>query len=147
MKAKSLNRSLVTIGKLSKLSGISRFTLRYYTEQGLLLVEERTGANYRLFDREIALKQIDFIKKAQRINFSLDEIKSLLSVEGANSPCNKVRSLLNQKIAEIDQRIDEFERMKSFLSGVQTKWLRTKDCDFAEADSYSICRLVEDLES
>lgn len=147
MRTKLSNSLLITTGQLSELSGVSKFTLRYYAEHGLLQIEERTEANYKLFNREMALKQIDFIKKAQRINFSLDEIKSLLSVKGVNSPCDKVRLLLNQKLTEIEERLQEFQKMKNFLSGVQMKWSHTENCTFSNSDNYSICRLVEDLET
>lgn len=147
MKTKTSSNSLITIGQLSELSGISKFTLRYYVEQELLQVETRTDSNYKLFNSESALKQIEFIKKAQRINFSLDEIKSLLDVRGKNHPCDKVRLLLAKKINDIEERLQEFTKMKSFLSEVQGKWSNMKNCSFSDESNYSICKLIENVDS
>ncbi len=141
------DNNLVTIGKLSELSGISKHTLRYYEEQGLIEAIERTSSNYRLFDELKTLKQIEFIKKAQTVNFSLQEIKGLLQIEKPNHPCENVRNLLEDKIAEITKHIDELENIKSFLVVVKDKWSITPDCSNKNQSEYSICKLIESVES
>ncbi len=67
----------LTIGRLAKEAGVSRSTLRYYEEQGLLKPVARTAAGYRLYAPESA-QTLLFIRRAQRLGFSLRDIQLLL---------------------------------------------------------------------
>lgn len=79
------------IGEVAKLSGIGIEALRFYERSGLLGRPRRTGSGYRLYDREV-LDHLDFIKRAQVLGFSLDEIKQIIAEKQAgDSPCEAVR--------------------------------------------------------
>ena len=67
----------LTIGQLAKRVGVRTSTLRYYEEEGLLSPTRRSEAGYRLYD-ERAEETLHFIQRAQRLGFSLDDIRSLL---------------------------------------------------------------------
>ncbi len=137
---------LITIGELSNLTNISRFTLRFYDKEGLISPESRTISNYRLFSKLKTLKILEFIRKAQLVNFSLSEIKDLLEVQTPVHPCQKVRSILDNKITEINAKIQEFESMKEFLIFIKGKWANMPNCSPTDDNQdYSICKLIENI--
>ena len=142
----STKEELITIGELSNLTEISRFTLRFYEKENLISTESRTVSNYRLFNKLKTVKTLEFIKKAQSVNFSLSEIKNLLQVQTPIHPCEKVRGLLDNKIIEINNKIKEFENIKEFLILIKRKWASMPNCPEEENQSdYSICKLIENI--
>ncbi len=104
------------IGELSKHTGFQVETLRYYEKEGLLTPISRTASGYRLYDKA-SLKQLRFIKQAKSVGFSLNEIAELLTlrVEKDQHSCGDVKSIAEQKIAEIDNKINELTRMRAAL--------------------------------
>ena len=97
------------IGEVAKRAGVSIDTLRYYEKVKLLPRPSRTSGGYRLFATE-HIERVRFIKQAQELGFSLEEIKGLLATGGAEE-CRKVRDLLQRKLTELDDRL---KAMKSF---------------------------------
>lgn len=69
--------SLLTIGRLAERAGITRSALRYYEEQALIAPTGRTRAGYRLYDADV-IERLLFIQRAQRLGFSLADIKAML---------------------------------------------------------------------
>src|SRR5260370_33590320 len=69
----------LTIGRLARQGGVNLETIRYYERQGLLPKPPRTAAGYRMFPRETG-RRLRFIKRAQELGFSLNEIRELLSL-------------------------------------------------------------------
>ena len=104
------------IGELSKNTGFQVETLRYYENQGLLTPVSRTASGYRVYDNE-SLKQLKFIRKAKSVGFSLNEISELLKlrVERDKHSCGDVKSIAEQKITEIDQKMRELGEMRNAL--------------------------------
>ncbi len=97
------------IGEIAKRAGVSIDTLRYYERLKLLPRPRRSAGGFRLFAPE-HVERVQFIKQAQELGFSLDEIKRLLATGGADE-CRKVRGLLQQKLSDLDDRL---QAMKSF---------------------------------
>jgi MerR family Zn(II)-responsive transcriptional regulator of zntA len=104
------------IGELAEHSGLSRDTLRFYEREGLLSPAERSPAGYRLYSPE-ALRRLRFIKEAQALGLSLDEIRKLLEImrEG-HPPCLEVRQALKEKLNLVEERIKELERLRESLA-------------------------------
>ena len=98
------------IGELAVRCGISIDAVRYYERLRLLPRAARTVGRFRVFAPE-AVERIRFIKQAQEIGLSLDEIKQLLTDGGGADKCRRVSELLRAKLEEIDQRI---KTMRSF---------------------------------
>ena len=69
------------IGELARQAGVKADTVRFYEKQGLLSKPTRTAAGYRVYD-EAALKQLRFIKQAQSLGFSLQEVHRILNLRG-----------------------------------------------------------------
>lgn len=91
------------IGEVAKRSGVSIDTLRYYEKLKLLPRSRRSSGGFRLFAPE-HIERVQFIKQAQDLGFSLEEIKGLLATGGADE-CKEVRDLLQRKLSELDDRL------------------------------------------
>src|SRR5260370_36661217 len=72
----------LTIGHLAQLGGVNLETIRYYERRGLIPKPGRTAAGYRQFPPDAA-RRLRFIKRAQELGFSLDEVRELLSLGAA----------------------------------------------------------------
>ena len=82
------------IGEVSKRSGIGIEALRFYEKSGLLDRPGRTYSGYRLYDESV-LERLAFVKKAQVLGFSLEEIKELINHKRkGESPCEEVREVV-----------------------------------------------------
>ena len=126
------------IGEVSKQTGIAVGALRYYEELGLL-TSERGQNGYRYYS-DSAVRQVQFIKKAQTLGFSLEDIGQVLNVhQQGNVPCDLVQSLLQEKIEQLNVQIQEMQAFKNNLEKYRDSWasanLRPQPGD--------ICPLIE----
>ncbi|MBI3563011.1 MAG: heavy metal-responsive transcriptional regulator [Gammaproteobacteria bacterium] len=106
---------LYSIGEVARRMELSADTLRYYEKIGLLPKVSRTGAGIRRYDEE-DLSRLNFIKRAQRMNFSLQEIKNLLIMR--NNPQRAktgIRKMTAEKLADIDNHLQELGRLRNEL--------------------------------
>jgi MerR family redox-sensitive transcriptional activator SoxR len=108
--------ALLTIGEVSRRSGVAASALRFYEDRGLIS-SERAGSGHRRFPRPV-LRRIAFIVFAQRIGLTLDEIgEELAKLPPDRAPTRRDWSRLSRGWASrIDQRIDELERLKLGLT-------------------------------
>ncbi len=132
MIAQTFTSPLLKIGEVATLSGLPIKTLRYYDEIGLLLpTVERSQTGYRLFDRQV-LNRLAFIKRAQALGLSLQEIREILGVhDQGHLPCGEVRHHLVAKIDSINQQIAELEMLRSELQGILSGWQEFEGSDRA----------------
>ena len=103
----------IQIGVLASRAGVSVDTVRFYERRRLLPRATRTGGGFRIFTSE-AVERIRFIKQAQELGFSLEEIKGLLATGGADE-CQKVRDLLRLKLVELDDRLKGLKAFRRVL--------------------------------
>ncbi len=97
-----MTSALLTIGQLAKRVGLRTSALRYYEEQGLLAPAGRSAAGYRLFHPQ-AEQALRFIQQAQRLGFSLGDIKALLQ-----GPCTaEVVALAENRFLELERQLTE----------------------------------------
>lgn len=102
------------IGEVAKRAGVSIDTLRYYEKMKLLPKATRSSGGFRLFAPE-HIERVRFIKQAQELGFSLDEIRGLLSTGGAEE-CRRVRDLLTRKLSELDERLKAMRDFRRLLT-------------------------------
>ena len=102
------------IGELAKRAGVSIDTLRYYEKVSLLPRATRSPGGFRLFQPEL-IERVRFIKHAQDLGFSLEEIKGLLATGGAEE-CRRVRDLLERRLSELDERLKSMRNFRSVLA-------------------------------
>jgi len=111
---------LLTIGKLAKRGGVSIQTIRYYERRGLIPRPRRASSGYRLYDAG-AVKRLGFVRKAQLLGFSLQEIDELLSLRiRRGATCSDIRQKARQKIATVEDKISELIRIRNALAGLAT---------------------------
>lgn len=105
----------LTIGKLSKQADVSIDSIRFYERRGLLAEPARTESNYRVYPLEAA-NRLKFIKKAQKLGFSLGEIQELLNLSHDPSASKAdVKRKTTEKIEDIKSRIQDLNRMLKAL--------------------------------
>ena len=91
-------------------------TLRYYERRGLLPEPERSAAGYRAYGSE-AVRIVRFIKRAQDLGFSLDDVETLLHLaEGGPDSCDGARALASDKIDDLERRIADLQAMRAALA-------------------------------
>lgn len=108
---------LIQIGLLAKTSGVSIQAIRYYERCGLMKPKNIKESGYRLYD-QTALKTINFIKQAQKLGFSLEDIDSLIKLRSpSKANCEKVKERAKLKLADVREKISKLKMMeKSLLS-------------------------------
>lgn len=107
---------LLTRGKLASGGGVNIATIRYYEKRGLLPDAPRTRAGYRLYAND-ALRRLHFIKQAQLLGFSLDEIGELLALRmQPGTTCADIRQRARRKLATVDGKIQDLQRIKQALT-------------------------------
>jgi DNA-binding transcriptional MerR regulator len=105
-----------TISKIAGEAGVSPDTLRYYERLGLLWPATRGANGYRHFDPGV-VSRVLFIKGAQRSGLRLAEIKELLEIGDRGAcPCGHTRTLLEQRLREVDADIDRLRVLRGELA-------------------------------
>jgi len=99
---------------VARRSGVSIDTLRYYERLRLLPRSRRSAGGFRLFTAE-HIARVRFIKQAQELGLSLEEIRDLLATGGAEE-CRKVRDLLQRKLIELDERLKAMKGFRRILA-------------------------------
>ena len=91
-------------------------TLRYYERRGLLPEPERTRSGYRVYSPD-AVRVVRFVKRAQQLGFTLDDIESLLHLaDGGPVSCDEAKTMARTRIADLQRRIDELAGMRDALT-------------------------------
>jgi len=125
------------IGEIARRAGVGVETLRFYERSGLLNRPARTEGGYRLYDAE-ALKTLEFIKRAQSLGFTLEEIKRIIAESRAGQrPCAEVRETVRRRLAELDEQMAQIRRYRNALAATLKQW---DEKGFADGD---FCGLIE----
>ena len=105
----------LTISKLARLAGVGVETIRFYQRKELLREPKAIGA-FRIYSPEDA-QRIIFIKRAQDLGFTLNEVKDLLELNTKSRvTCSTVKTKTEAKIKEIEEKIADLYRMKKSLA-------------------------------
>ena len=107
---------IVNIGKAAKLSNLTVKTVRYYADIGLVRPLKNNSTGYRDFSDD-DLVQLQFVAKARKFNFSIQECEELLSLYfDKNRSSKEVKVLTLEKISEIDAKLIELNELRHQLS-------------------------------
>ena len=128
----------LTIGQLAKQTDIGLETIRFYEREGLIESPPRRPSGYRAYPPE-TVRRVRFIRTAKELGFSLKEIGELLAlrVDPVES-CAHVKTITEDKLADIDKRIGTLQRMRRSLRKL------VGACDAREATSD--CPILESLD-
>ncbi|QDT84721.1 heavy metal-responsive transcriptional regulator [Gimesia chilikensis] len=126
-----------TISQLAKAADIPTTTIRYYERIGLIQPEDRSAGNYRLYGDE-SLQKLKFIKSAQSIGFTLEDVKALLSDESGETPtCGSVQELIEDRLEDVEKRLKDLQHVRRVLKSALEKCFTQKKTD--------CCHVVERL--
>lgn len=129
------------IGELAGELDINPRTLRFYETVGLLPEPDRTPSGYRDYDED-ALERVRFIKSAQRLGLSLDDIKEILAFkERGEVPCAYVLSVIDKEADALDRKIAELQTLRKDLRSLRHKARRDPIRDIAS--EACVCHIIE----
>jgi len=117
------------IGTIAKLARVNVETIRYYQRRGLIAEPNKPHMGYRRYPANI-VKHIRFIKRAQVLGFTLNEVAALLRLEEARA-CAKTRALALHRMDVIDQKLMGLTAMRAALANLVQQCdagLSTKGC-------------------
>ena len=110
-------RAGIQIGELSKRTNCNIETIRYYEQIALLPAPARSAGRYRLYDTD-DVRRLTFIRRARELGFTLDEIRTLLSLSASDGPgaCANVRALAESHLAEVRAKTTDLRAMEHALA-------------------------------
>lgn len=126
----------LTIGKLAEAAGVNVETIRYYQRRGLLDEPPKPLGGHRCYAPEQA-RRVRFIKRAQALGFTLDEIAALLALDAACA-CADTRALAARKLSLIEQKMADLAAMRQALGSL------VQQCD--AGDGHASCPIIDVLE-
>ena len=106
----------LTIGAVAKAAGVNVETIRYYQRRGLVDEPSKPLGGHRRYAPSAA-SRVRFIKRAQQLGFTLEEVTGLLRLQDGQS-CRETRLLAEHKLAMIEDRIADLTRMRRMLNGL-----------------------------
>jgi len=129
------------IGGVARETGLTVDAIRFYEKCGLLKSPPRTEGGYRLFRPE-DIEALKFIRRAQDLGFSLEEIRELLFLQGESfEVCNDVLELLGQKLASVRGKIGELRKLERSLErSLHMCERKLKNAATARADSCPVLK-------
>lgn len=125
----------MTIGRLAGAAGVNVETVRFYQRSGLINEPTRPYSGYRTYGTD-DVRRIRFIKRAQLLGFTLDEIANLLRLEGSRA-CTSTRDLAATKLAMVESKLSDLLAMKAALSEMVAR------CDSEERSAG--CPIIQSL--
>jgi Hg(II)-responsive transcriptional regulator len=126
----------VRTGEVAASAGVNVQTLRYYERRGLLHEPPRRDSGYRAYTIE-TVKVVRFIKRAQEVGFTLDEVEMLLHLaEGGPASCDAVKVVAQEKLGDLETRMESLRSMHDSLEQLIATCDRPKrrrECPLIEA--------------
>ena len=139
----SPSKPTLKVGDIATQAGVGVRTLHFYERLGLLPKPERSSANHRVYSSE-ALRRVLFIKKAQAVGFTLDEIKEIFRFgqRGAER-CRHVAQLGEKRLHELDAELRMLRAFRKSLASLLPKWNKENSSRHRCAGEF--CDLIERL--
>ena len=125
----------LTIGRLADEAGVNVETIRYYQRRGLMPEPDKPVNGHRRYAAD-AVKRVHFIKRAQALGFTLEEIGSLLAVDEAHA-CAETRELASQKLEVIESKLTDLNAVRKALIAL------LRQCDTGAAKG--ACPIIDAL--
>jgi len=124
----------MTIGQLAAAAGVNVETVRYYQRRELLAVPERPYGSIGRYS-VAALTRLRFIKRAQSLGFTLDDVQALLSLDDGQG-CSAARAIGEHKLADVRERLQALRSLEVALADLVSRCATTKrrvNCPLIEA--------------
>ncbi len=131
---------VLTVTELANKSGTTPHAVRYYSRMGLLRPERHPENGYRLY-KQSEVNWLRFIRQAKSLGFSLSEIKKIMhDSDSGQSPCPRVREILQHRIEDNRIKLNEMEALQSRMENALDSWGEMPD---GVPDGDSVCYLIE----
>lgn len=129
----------MTVKPAADAAGVSSKAVRLWESKGLLPPAERTDAGYRLFTED-DVGVLRFIRRAKALGLTLAEIKDILDLQrdGA-TPCDRVTTLLDAHIADLDRTLSDLRALRRSLVGVRRSTRESR----RRGEEAVVCRIIE----
>lgn len=105
---------MLSIGQVAKRANVGIDTVRYYEREGLVAPAGRLASGYRRYG-DTELRRLRFIRRAKALGFTLEDIRALLALSDGRNVA-KVRRAAQDKLADVERRIAELERVRAGLA-------------------------------
>jgi len=125
----------LSIGEVSRLTGVNVETIRYYERIGVLPRPMRTAGGHRSYDAQ-EMKRLAFIKRSRELGFGLDEIRALLNlVDSGTYSCGEVHEMAVNHLAAVRRKIADLKRIERVLKAMADQCGRgdVPECPIVEA--------------
>lgn len=124
------------ISEVAAKAGVNQQTLRYYERRGILAEPDRTPAGYRQYEPE-TVDRVRFIKRAQELGFTLDEIQELLELRIEHgAACGAIEARARENLARVNDKVRQLIRLQEVLTDLVEscqRRQRTEECPILEA--------------
>jgi DNA-binding transcriptional MerR regulator len=126
----------VSIGELSRQTGVKVPTIRYYEQVGLLAAPIRTEGKQRRYGAPDIMR-LNFIKHSRELGFDVDDIRELLALSAQpEQPCENADNITERHLATVDQRIAQLQALRAELARMLAN---------CEGGCVADCRVLESL--
>jgi DNA-binding transcriptional MerR regulator len=126
----------MSIGDLSKATGVKVVTIRYYEQVGLMPLPPRTTGNYRAYNAGHT-RRLQFIRRLRDLGFTIEAVQDLLLLSSEkNQPCDEVDRITREHLATVEMKLRDLEKLASELRRLSRRCRgggRIADCRIIEA--------------
>lgn len=129
----------MTVGAAADIAGVSAKAVRHWESTGLLPPAERTSGGYRLYT-PADIDILRFIRQAKTLGLTLTEIKEILNLQrDGGTPCDRVTTLLDNHIAEIDRTLNDLRQLRRTLTQARRTAQQSQD----RGEPAVVCCIIE----
>ena len=116
MEAITRARAALTIGRVSKATGVNIETIRYYERIGLLAAPPRTRGGYRSYD-DADVRGLQFVRRARRLGFGIEDIRALLALADQDgTSCSEARNIAAAHLVDVRARLTDLAKLEEMLA-------------------------------
>ena len=129
-----MSQAAFTIGRLARNAGVNIQTVRYYQRRGLIAAPPRPLGGVRRYGSDVVAR-VRFIKRAQRLGFTLDEVVLLLGLSDGRH-CAETKALAEKKLTMVEEKINDLAAIQKVLRGLVNecaKGSRRSGCPIIDA--------------
>lgn len=131
---------MLTVTELARQTGTTQHAVRYYTRMGLLRPDRDPNNDYRLYHPH-EVNWLRFVQQAKHLGYTLNEIKEIMhDSDHEQSPCPRVREILQNRIIENRQKLEQLMDLQERMENALTQWETMPD---GVPDGHSVCHLIE----
>lgn len=130
------------VTELANKAGVSPDTVRYYSKIGMLKPTRNAENDYQVYGGKDVLR-LRFIRAAKNLGYTLSDIRAMFAdAEHGDSPCPRVRSVIERRIKETETRLAELTALHRKMQQAQKVWTHMPD---SQPTGDTVCALIESL--